>query len=377
MPITLCINAIGTRHSGAASVLLSLIEDLLRLPEIKNIVVFASPHKERFFDFPSHKALLVVDAPQITGNPLSRFVWLQTKFAQRIQAYGCDVVYNMNNLAGPVSAPQALLIQQSLYFSQAAARHYRTSSEVARGECLRLLLERFIMPMLYRISICHSQAVIVQTKVMKDTLQDHLGTPNHKVFVVQPKLPLLPIPQKVSGCLSPMRQENCRHWLYVGNHSPYKNLGVLRRAAELALRNRLEWRFHMLGGGCQPLWSNPLFYWYPYLDRQELAEAYSLADGLLMPSLSETVGLPMLEAIATGTPVIASDLAYAREICGPYALYFDPFSPHDLYNKLQEVQANGIGITCRSKIRQERAFFSKEGHLGAWDILEKILKDAS
>jgi len=43
---------------------------------------------------------------------------------------------------------------------------------------------------------------------------------------------------------------------------------------------------------------------------------------LVMPSLAETVGLPMLEACAIGCPVLAADLPYAREICGEAASFF-------------------------------------------------------
>jgi glycosyltransferase involved in cell wall biosynthesis len=54
-----------------------------------------------------------------------------------------------------------------------------------------------------------------------------------------------------------------------------------------------------------------------------------------MPSLVETVGLPMLEAAAQGTPVIAADRPYAHDVCGSAALFFDPLDPLDLAAKVQ------------------------------------------
>ena len=47
---------------------------------------------------------------------------------------------------------------------------------------------------------------------------------------------------------------------------------------------------------------------------------------LALPSLVETVGLPLLESMSLGVPVVAADRPYAREICGDAAEFFDPKS---------------------------------------------------
>ena len=45
---------------------------------------------------------------------------------------------------------------------------------------------------------------------------------------------------------------------------------------------------------------------------------------MIFPSLCETLGLPLQEAMSAGLPVLAADLPYAREVCGDYASYFNP-----------------------------------------------------
>jgi glycosyltransferase involved in cell wall biosynthesis len=65
-----------------------------------------------------------------------------------------------------------------------------------------------------------------------------------------------------------------------------------------------------------------------------LPALYSGATGFVYPSLYEGFGMPPLEAMACGCPVIVSNISAHREICGGAAMYFDPFSPEDISSKL-------------------------------------------
>jgi glycosyltransferase involved in cell wall biosynthesis len=60
------------------------------------------------------------------------------------------------------------------------------------------------------------------------------------------------------------------------------------------------------------------------LSSSELCQVLAGARALLMPSFAEGFGLPIIEALALGTPVIASDLATHREAGGSYATYLSP-----------------------------------------------------
>lgn len=72
------------------------------------------------------------------------------------------------------------------------------------------------------------------------------------------------------------------------------------------------------------------------------------AAALLFPSLYEGFGIPPLEAMVNGCPVIASDIPPVREVCGDAALYFDPHRAEELAAGMRTILAEG------ETVRQER-----------------------
>jgi alpha-1,3-rhamnosyl/mannosyltransferase len=71
----------------------------------------------------------------------------------------------------------------------------------------------------------------------------------------------------------------------------------------------------------------------PQTDEQ-LKEAYQTSAMLVYPSLYEGFGLPPLEAMACGCPVVCSKTASLPEVCGEAAEYFDPTSEEDISAKI-------------------------------------------
>jgi glycosyltransferase involved in cell wall biosynthesis len=74
-----------------------------------------------------------------------------------------------------------------------------------------------------------------------------------------------------------------------------------------------------------------------YVDDQRLVELYSGAAVLIMPSLWEGFGLPLIEAMACGTPVITSNISGLCEIAGDAAVLVDPSSVDDIAKQLYRV----------------------------------------
>ena len=66
------------------------------------------------------------------------------------------------------------------------------------------------------------------------------------------------------------------------------------------------------------------------VERSDLPGLYRGADALLFPSWIEGFGLPLLEAMACGTPVVTSGRSAMAEVAGPAAVYVDPADPRDI-----------------------------------------------
>ncbi|HEX5852425.1 MAG TPA: glycosyltransferase family 1 protein [Solirubrobacteraceae bacterium] len=78
----------------------------------------------------------------------------------------------------------------------------------------------------------------------------------------------------------------------------------------------------------------------------ELEGLYALAACVVLPTLYEGFGLPVLEAMVRGVPVVCSDLSVLREVAGPAALYFDPNDPADIASKIDRLLAD-VGLADR------------------------------
>jgi glycosyltransferase involved in cell wall biosynthesis len=90
------------------------------------------------------------------------------------------------------------------------------------------------------------------------------------------------------------------------------------------------------------------------LSDEELVLAYNTAQAFIYPSLYEGFGLPLLEAMACGTPMIASKTSSIPEIAGDAAVYFNPQDLDDIRAAMESVLETGTAQSLRGR-GQERA----------------------
>jgi glycosyltransferase involved in cell wall biosynthesis len=78
-----------------------------------------------------------------------------------------------------------------------------------------------------------------------------------------------------------------------------------------------------------------------FVEDPELAALYQSCLGLIFPSLYEGFGLPVLEAMALGAPVLCSNIASLPQIAGDAAVYFDPRDPSEIAAAIERLATEG------------------------------------
>jgi len=149
---------------------------------------------------------------------------------------------------------------------------------------------------------------------------------------------------RVSDALSVERP----YLLCVGNLKPHKNVGSLLRALAL-LRQRKQADSQLLVVGDDATWKPGLLQqcarlglqgavrFVPQVSDDLLPLLYAAAELVVLPSTLEGFGLPLVEAMACGTPVVCSRAASLPEVGGDAAEYFDPYSVEDIAAALERV----------------------------------------
>jgi len=228
--------------------------------------------------------------------------------------------------------------------------------------------------------------VLVQTDTMKKAVVQAFGVDPERVHAVSYCVREPTDPDSQSNQLESMRRANpgCR-LLYVGNDCEYKNVGTLLSAAAGLARRFPSLRLFLTWPADHPASRQENVICTGFLDDTAVGEAYRLADLLVMPSLTETVGFPLLEAMAAGTPVLAADRPYAREVCERAADFFEPLNTASLSSAIErlledrarrlELARHGLGVAKRRRetdpyrrmldITADAARFGCHGPLGA------------
>ena len=102
-----------------------------------------------------------------------------------------------------------------------------------------------------------------------------------------------------------------------------------------------------------------------YIPNGELPAVLNQATIFLYPSLRESFGIPLLEGMACGVPVITSNTASMPEVAGGAAAFVDPFNPHTIAQKIEELLAN-------EELRKELVEKGlKRAEEFSWDITAK------
>lgn len=248
----------------------------------------------------------------------------------------------------------------------------------------RSLRSRIYAGPMLRLAAKRAAHIITVSACSKEAIIENLDVSAEKVSV---------IPNAVRECFRPMQVEEARRlileslgisWpflLFVGNFKPHKNvLAFLRAVARLRSQGFLSDHAVLLIGDDARERANVskeiaalgllnVVKQVPHLSEHLLASVYSCAEMVVVPSSSEGFGLPVVEAMACGTPVVCTRIPAFQEIAGDAAFYARTASPEDIAQAVSTVASAG---NLRDSLRAQGLI--RAGHFDQHSFIKKHIE---
>jgi glycosyltransferase involved in cell wall biosynthesis len=340
--IRIFVNGLAASAGAGLTYLHNVVPHLSELPGVHTTLTVRPTLRPNFERFGNVDLI----CPENVSGTARRFIFEQWKLAHVIRESGADVLISAGNFAlrnSPV--PQILLSGNSLYTSEDFARDLRLRREYA------LLADNLVKGVLARRSVHWADLTVAPSHAFADELRRWTGKRvtvinhgfDHNAFFSDQT----PLPADIRRKLA--EAEGCWRLLFVSHYNYYRNFETLLRALPL-IRTLVPQKPVKLFLTCKlERGANPGTYdgenarrLLRNLEIQDevvqlgaipygsLHHLYRACDLYVTPAYAETFAHPIVEAMASGLPVVASDLPVHKEVCGEAAQYFPRFSPESL-----------------------------------------------
>jgi glycosyltransferase involved in cell wall biosynthesis len=328
-----------TKKHGMDMVALELIKNIQQIDTTNEYVVFVKEDEDNSViqETPNVKIVKVKSA--------SYPVWEQLHLPDAVKKYGVDLLHCTSNTA-PIwlSVPLVLTLHDIIYLEKISLN--QGTSYQKFGNIYRRLIVPKIVPKAKRIltvSNFENERIVSYFKLKKNkVITVYNGVGSHFKPVINKEL---------------LAQAKIKYNLpndflfFLGNTDPKKNvIGVLKALDIIDKAGKMDFKLVMLDINRDYLSNlvnqigNPDLLKYinftGYVKNSELPAIYSQADLFLYPSLRESFGIPLLEGMACGVPVITSNTSSMPEIAHDAAFLIDPFNPETIANAIIELRNN-------------------------------------
>ncbi len=225
-------------------------------------------------------------------------------------------------------------------------------------------VERFIKKKVFAallwIVAHRTNHIITPTHFTKDDLVAWAHIPAQKVTVTYLGVYDLKTTKPVP------RYKHVPFFIYLGRAEPYKNNRRMIEAHQKLLRTNPELRMVIIGAiddlrQADIAWAKERGYknvdFLGWLRDEEASWLYQRAIAYIGPSYLEGFGLPALEAMAQGAPVVSANTTCSPEVFGEAAHYFDPFSADDMARAMHDVLTNTTlrkNLIARGKVQVKK-----------------------
>lgn len=376
MPRRIIINAVSAKSGGAVTYIKNLATALTgSTDEHEYIFIVPTRQLRPIAGVPGRVRIVSTDVA--FGSPWQRLVWDQIHLRQLTVHQGADLLFCTSDFGlWWCPCPQLLAVRNSIWFDTRYLQH------ILPHKSARFRAEVRLRRWMVVLSARRADTVMFATASFMAEAQRWLALPNGKAKVNPFGVPLEKFARPIAYAESSSSTERGPlRLLYVSEYADFKNLGTLLRALLVLHEQGIPFHlvttvtpshiFSSLGesisydtdqrllmddrlASCTTI-TGPV----PY---EQIQKLYWQADVFVFPSLVESFGHPLVEAMASGLPVLASDIPVCREVCGDAALYFDPLDPEDLAEKIVLLKQDREWLVRRG-IQRVHEQFTWEAHV--------------
>jgi len=206
--------------------------------------------------------------------------------------------------------------------------------------------------------------IVADSNATAKDIIDHLEAPPERVKTVYPGATIIPRADRAQ--VDAARQKHgirSDFILFVGAIEPRKNLarlfeafGIsgLHRDLELVLVGPKGWHTKEIFATWESLPCRRKIRWLDYVEDADLAALYSGAAFFAYPSLLEGFGLPILEAMSVGCPILTSNVSSMPEVAGDAAIYVDPLDVDSIANGMRRLADDSDLRKALAELGQKR-----------------------
>lgn len=261
----------------------------------------------------------------------------QYRLPLEIRKYRIDLMHYPNfNVPLSQPCPYVVTVHDLIYYLYPEECPSRIAHLYARG--------------MINYATRHARTVITDSEYSKRDLMRYFRLPGEKIQII-----LSGADEQCQMTLSESPKEDvkrrygieCRYIFYVGKHHGYKNMTTLVQAfmthqevyqqTQLVIAGKRDPRRRELYDLAARLDSGGRIIFTDFVEDEGLFELYRGAALFVFPSLYEGFGLPPLEAMACGVPVVCSNAASLPEVVGDAALLVDPLNIREMADAMRTI----------------------------------------
>lgn len=356
-------------------VALELIRNLQQLDHANEYVVFVKTDEDNGVIRESSNVKIV----SIPGGPYP--YWEQVLLPKAVKEHGVELLHCTSNTAPlNLSIPLVVTVHDIIYLEK---------WNFTKGTAYQIvgnLYRRWNVPPVVR----KSSMVITVSDFEKRRIREHFHLSENQIRTVYNGVGTHFRRVTDTTVLKSVKEKYKlpdNYVFYLGNTDPKKNMiGVMRTLSHLRKNNQLNFQLLMLDIDRDFLHRmaneigdpDVLSYisFVGYVPNQELPAIYSMAKLFLYPSLRESFGIPILEAMACEVPVVTSNTSSMPEVAGDAALLADPNDPVDIARQvLSLLNDEKLGQVLVTKGLQRSGQFSwRNNALQTLTIYDSLLK---